>query len=206
MQEERRVVGHRLRDVRTRRLPTPESEELQLPQLLLGGRPITAHQLRQSSSYASSMRHSSGSRRSNRRSGQAGGRDRTNRTRRQRTGRGRTPRRQTRRRSGRRGSSSGSRSRRLPSGRHRANRRPRPRRSGTTGGARTDRTATSRRSTTRRSAPFLTRHLHLVSQCLPRGQKEAARSPLTLLKGGLRPRGGRSDENRRLGRAERTEC
>ncbi len=153
VQEERRVVGHRLRNVYTRRLATPEPEKLQLPQLLLGGRPITAHQPRQSSSYAGSMRRSSGSHRSNRRSGQAGGRDRTNRTRRQRTGRGCTPRCQTRRRSGRRGSSSGSSSRRLPSGRHRANRRPRPRQSWTTGGARTDRTATSRRSTTGRSAP-----------------------------------------------------
>jgi hypothetical protein len=78
VQEERRVVGHRLRDVRTRRLPTPELEELQLPQLLLGGRPLTAHQPRQSSGYADSARRSSGSHRSNRRSGRARGRDRTN--------------------------------------------------------------------------------------------------------------------------------
>jgi hypothetical protein len=76
--------------------------------------------------------------------------------------------------------------------------RPRPRQSGTMGGARTDCTATSRWSTTRRSAPFLTRHIHHVSQCSPRGEKEVTRSPLTLLKGGLTPRGGRLDKNRRL--------
>jgi hypothetical protein len=77
-QEEQQVVGHCLRDVHTRRLPTPEPEELQLSQLMLGGRPLTAHQPRQSSSYASSTRRSSGSRRSNRQSDRAGGRDRTN--------------------------------------------------------------------------------------------------------------------------------